>query len=326
MDSFFANTSKNLKLPLATKDNILTSVEEEKKAQNEGKIEKYLTLKDNNKAKVFLDCENKMRSNNLNMANTNRKIILYSVKRKVVPSDTNAKELSYQLAASGYQEISNLWKEHKSYSFLWANKNVLITKEGINHFAEPIPERFSLWRSIRLLKEQDDLRPLVSVALAVQARMFRDPSSLDLYFDFNRGLSWTKFPQNGRQEKLIFKELIDLANDYNKNQYARLDKWRIPSLDELKELLSTGVEGNGDILKALNLPRNQLLATSTPSTLNVSRVHYVISSNPGKGSTKDKRRALNYLLVSPFDPKKVLVSGNEEMDGTNFPCKEIGDK
>ena len=156
--------------------------------------------------------------------------------------------------------------------------------------------------------------------------MFRDPSSFDLYFDFNRGLSWTKFPQNGRQEKLIFKELIDLANDYNKNQYAGLDKWRIPSLGELKELLSTGVEGNGDILKALNLPKNQLLATSTPSTLNVSRVHYVISSNPGKGSTKDKRRALNYLLVSPFDPKKVLVSSNEEMGGTNFSCKEIGDK
>ena len=41
--------------------------------------------------------------------------------------------------------------------------------------------------------------------------------------------------------------------DYNKNQYAGLDKWRIPSLGELKELLSTGVEGNGDILKALNL-------------------------------------------------------------------------
>ena len=324
--NLFNYISKNLKLSLAKKNNILTTATEQKEVQNEGKIEKYLTIEDNEKTKLFLDCENKLKSYNLNMANTNRKIILYSVKRKVVPSDTNAKELSYQLAASGYQEISNLWKEHKSYSFLWANKNVLITKEGINHFAEPIPERFSLWRSIKLLKDQEGLRPLVSVALAIQVRMFRDPSSLDLYFDFNRGLSWTKFPQNGRQEKLIFKELIDLANDYNKNQYAGLDKWRIPSLGELKELLSTGVEGNGDILKALNLPRNQLLATSTPSTLNVSRVHYVISSNPGKGSTKDKRRALNYLLVSPFDPKKVLVSSNEEMGGNNFPCKEIGDK
>ena len=322
----FNYISKNLKLSLATKDNILTSAAEDKKVQNEGKIEKYLTLEDNNKAKVFLDCENKMRSDNLNMANTNRKIILYSVKRKVVPSDTNAKELSYLLAASGYSEIANLWKEHKSYSFLWANKNVLIKKEGINHFAEPIPERFSLWRSIRLLKEQDDLRPLVSVALAVQARMFRDPSSFDLYFDFNRGLSWTKFPQNGQQEKLIFKELIDLANNYNNNQYAGLEKWRIPSLDELRELLSSGVEENGDILKALNLPRNQLLATSTPSPLNVSRIHYVISSNPGKGSTKDKRRSLNYLLVSPFDPNKVSVSNNEKMGGTNFPCNEIGGK
>ena len=119
---------------------------------------------------------------------------------------------------------------------------------------------------------------------------------------------------------MTFKELIDLRNNYNKNQNAGLGKWKIPGLDELRELLSSGVEGNEEILKALNLPRNELLATSTPSKLNVSRIHYVISSNPGKSSTKDKRRSLNYLLVSPFDPNKVSVSNNEEMGGTNFPC------